>query len=250
MTSRSIRNSPFMLLAVGIVGSFLLFVTIAANYVMQDSFVAFDLHIAQLLFASRAQLPLHFYYAVTVLMNATTVLCTGALLTFLLWRQHAAIYVFTLWLALTGSTSLMLLAKSFFQRSRPVNFLPIVSETSYSFPSGHATIAVILFGFLAYLFAREQRSWLTRFCIIGSAAVMIFLIDVSRLYLGVHYVSDVLAGNALGFTVLLASIAIGEWHLAHHTEKLPHIRKSVFLSVVLTQIACLLSFLFFTPLEF
>lgn len=250
MTSRFARSLPFILLAIGVMVSFFIFIAIAEDYITHGSLVALDLHITHVLTASRSGPLLHFFYGVTILMNAVTIFVTGMFLTLVLWRQRAVMYLLILWLTLAGSTTLIVCTKAFFQRSRPEDFLPIVQETSYSFPSGHATIAVIVFGFLAYLFVRENHAWILKLCAIAVALVMIAFMDMSRLYLGVHYMSDVLAGNALGFGILFGSIALGEWHHAEHREQLPHIRRSVFLGVVLLQILCLLGFFLFTPLEF
>lgn len=95
--------------------------------------------------------------------------------------------------------------KNFFDISRPLNGL--VVETSKSFPSGHATAVTIFFVMLMYLFAKDMNKvWRTVFVVF--CVLMITLVSVSRLYLGVHWLSDVLGGVALGLFVSYISVAI------------------------------------------
>ncbi len=85
-----------------------------------------------------------------------------------------------------------------FNRPRPAIFLPEVNTISSSFPSGHAMNAAIVYGTVAYLAARlHKRRW-ARALVMTAALIVIVLISVSRLYLGVHYPSDVVAGVAIG----------------------------------------------------
>jgi len=97
-----------------------------------------------------------------------------------------------------------------FHRSRPVWDDPIVVIQSFSFPSGHAMAATLLYGFLAASVVRKVQSWRWRVLAVLAAGLLIVLIGFSRLYLGVHYLSDVLAGMAAGAAWLaLCLIAVG-----------------------------------------
>jgi undecaprenyl-diphosphatase len=96
--------------------------------------------------------------------------------------------------------------KELVQRARPLN--EVVSETGFAFPSGHATIAVIFFGLLIYLAFKEKSKMKTVISLIS--AFMIVLISFTRLYLNVHWFTDVLAGLALGTFILTGSIILRE----------------------------------------
>jgi undecaprenyl-diphosphatase len=85
-----------------------------------------------------------------------------------------------------------------FNRPRPAIFLPEVHTVSSSFPSGHAMSAAIVYSTVAYLAARLHRRQWARWLVMTAAFIIIALISVSRLYLGVHYPSDVVAGLAIG----------------------------------------------------
>jgi undecaprenyl-diphosphatase len=105
--------------------------------------------------------------------------------------------------SVAGSSLTTYILKNIFNRARPLGAL--YPETDSSFPSGHATVAMALYGFLLYVIWKHDKHHLKNPFIIF-LAVLIILIGVSRLYLGVHYFSDVLAGYAVGFVWLLISI--------------------------------------------
>ena len=94
--------------------------------------------------------------------------------------------------------------KSLIERARPENAL--IAETNFSFPSGHALISLVFFGFLTYLLLEKTKSSSKRAIVIVSASFLILLISFSRIYLNVHWFSDVLASFSLGLFLLLVFI--------------------------------------------
>lgn len=119
---------------------------------------------------------------------------------YLRWRRAAV------WLTVTmaGGLVLDLSLKYAFHRSRPDPFFVPVPHT-YSFPSGHALFSVCFYGVLAGLLADRINSLLLRICIWTVAAVLVIAIGLSRVYLGVHYPTDVLGGY-LAATVWVSSM--------------------------------------------
>jgi undecaprenyl-diphosphatase len=98
--------------------------------------------------------------------------------------------------------------KNWFERERP-SFDRVIDITGYSFPSGHAMISIAFFGLIAYLLVQNYsflRPFKTGIYII--VASFIFLVGFSRVYLGVHYPTDVLGGFAAGGTWLLICILL------------------------------------------
>jgi undecaprenyl-diphosphatase len=84
--------------------------------------------------------------------------------------------------------------------------MPLLTAMFYSFPSGHAMFAATVYGMFAYLLARQaKRAWL-QVVIYVAAGAMIALVGFSRIYLGVHYLSDVAAGILLGIVWLMVCI--------------------------------------------
>ena len=101
-------------------------------------------------------------------------------------------------------TLLNQLLKYVFQRERPTN--SIIEETGYSFPSGHSMVSMAFYGFLIYLVYKSNMKF--KGLIISFISILIFLIGISRIYLGVHYPSDVLGGFTLSLSYLIIFIDI------------------------------------------
>ena len=102
------------------------------------------------------------------------------------------------------TTLLNQLLKNVFQRGRPID--SIIEESGYSFPSGHSMVSMAFYGFLIYLVYKSNIKY--KSLIIGLLSVLIFLIGISRIYLGVHYPTDVIGGFTLSLSYLLLFIDI------------------------------------------
>ncbi len=98
--------------------------------------------------------------------------------------------------------------KVIFARVRP-DINPLVVENSYSFPSGHSMMSMIFYGYLIYLIYNNLENKKIKFMLIFVLSVLILCIGFTRIYLGVHYVSDVIGGFLLGFAymVIYADVA-------------------------------------------
>ncbi len=118
-------------------------------------------------------------------------LLAGAVLVFYLkgWRLSAVLLI----VSTAGGVFLTTVLKAVFRRARPELFDTGYSASFYSFPSGHATVAVGFYGALTLILAYRLRG-LARWAVVGGGVLLVLLIGFSRLYLGVHYPTDVLAG--------------------------------------------------------
>jgi len=115
----------------------------------------------------------------------------GALV--LLWIKHKKIEIVSLIVSLVGAIIINGALKILFARPRPAIFPPITVEYSYSFPSGHTMTAMAFYGFVAILLWQwHRRIWALAF------GGWVLLVALSRVYLGVHYPSDVLGALAVG----------------------------------------------------
>jgi undecaprenyl-diphosphatase len=132
------------------------------------------------------------------------VVCAGAFWVRAGWREAAV-------LAAAGAVNVANGAfKILVDRPRPTADLVTVfaQESTASFPSGHAFFAVVVIGMLAYLIAIHQsRTWERRLTV-GAASVLILWIGVARVYLGVHWPSDVIGGYLVGLPFLLGQIRL------------------------------------------
>jgi undecaprenyl-diphosphatase len=111
----------------------------------------------------------------------------------------------TITFVLTGVWLMNLLLKFIFHRSRPFG-LRLVEATGYSFPSGHAMISLAFYGIIGYLLWNNLKSKRARYLSVTLLSLMVLIIGLSRIYLGVHYPSDVVAGFAAGGVMLILSI--------------------------------------------
>ena len=110
-------------------------------------------------------------------------------------------------ICLAGAGLLSFLLKNTFQRLRPDTFF-LVTETSFSFPSGHALATMCFYGMLAFFIMRETSSWPLRLWVATLTLFLSLAIGISRIYLGVHYPTDVVAGYAVGFMWLTFCISL------------------------------------------
>ncbi len=125
----------------------------------------------------------------------------------LLRKKREIIFFLT---ALISGEIIKELLKLFFHRARPDAAFALIQESGYSFPSGHAILAVALYGFLIYFFWKYFKRWKKKVDALFLGFLIIILLGFSRLYLGVHYISDVWAGYMIGLFWLTFGIGLVE----------------------------------------
>lgn len=130
-----------------------------------------------------------------------TLLLLSILVGVVLLHQHSHRRLYTFSAIMIGGGLLNFILKDAFQRSRPDKALRLVQAGGYSFPSGHSMGSMLFFGGLAYvLFFSVERRPAWRIAGILSCLLAVLLIGASRVYLGVHYLSDVGGGFVAGLT--------------------------------------------------
>lgn len=97
--------------------------------------------------------------------------------------------------------------KMIFTRTRPVD-INLIVENGYSFPSGHSMVSLAFYGFFIYIIAHKRIKKKKKILYCSLLALLTLLIGISRIYLGVHYASDVLAGFALAMAYLIIYIKL------------------------------------------
>lgn len=98
-------------------------------------------------------------------------------------------------------TILNLILKNIVQRPRPTEYR-LINEHGYSFPSGHSMASAAFYGFLIYLIYKKVENRKLKIALMSILSLLILLIGISRIYLGVHYTSDVLAGFCVSISYL------------------------------------------------
>ena len=173
-----------------------LFGGIAEEVVNNESLTVLDVKIAQWFHA-------HATGAMTqAMLFITNVhgMAGGSILALMLaawfYRSRQHYWLITTLIALPGGMLLNVLLKYVFHRSRPSFDEPLLTLSTYSFPSGHTANAALLYGLLACWLWMHHRGALARAAIVSFACFMIALVGTSRMYLGVHYLTDVMAATA------------------------------------------------------
>jgi membrane-associated phospholipid phosphatase len=151
-----------------------------------------------------------------------TVLLIGSLIWLIVKRKNYWGAIFYL-IAVAGGGLLNLGLKHWFGRVRPENSL--IVEHGFSYPSGHAMGSLIYYGFLGYLVIRSRRGLSLKLTLAFVFALVILLIGFSRVYLGVHYPSDILAGFSAGTVWVLLCIGGRESIRAYQKRALPFFRR-------------------------
>ncbi|MEZ4768664.1 MAG: phosphatase PAP2 family protein [Caldilineales bacterium] len=151
--------------------------------------------------------------AVTHAASGGAALITGVAAIWL-WRHRRREETVALLICVAGAAAANAILKQVFARPRPLVFPPLTIELTYSFPSGHTITALALYGFLAILLWRAgHRVW----ALLAGATIP--LIGFSRIYLGVHYPSDVLAATTLGILwLILIFTGLASYNRRHPSE--------------------------------
>jgi undecaprenyl-diphosphatase len=185
-----------------------LFLIIAAAVALSPAVTAMDDRVATWLHAratpsvTPVMVALSLFGAPTTL---TVVAVAGSLL--LLYRRR---YVEAAMLSavVLGGNFLNFCLKHLIQRGRPVFEDPLFSLPTYSFPSGHAMASTVFYGLLAIYVSVSPRQRYAAPVAIGAAVLMVALVSLSRVYLGLHYPSDVMGGIAEGIAWLALSLIV------------------------------------------
>lgn len=187
-----------------------LFVLLCWAVWTRTALVGFDAALAQ---ALHGQIAPGMLGALAIVTNigkpALLAVASAALALWLAWRRQWR-QLLPWCVALGGTAVCGEAAKHFVKRIRPFDGHAFLVETGYSFPSGHAMMSMVCFGMLACLLLyrlppRRHRA------VIAAAVALVAIIGISRVVLVAHYLSDVLAGYALGAFWLVLGIALAEW---------------------------------------
>ncbi len=204
---------PLTLLGVIFTYSLMTFVGITEDVLTLDPIVSVDKYVANIFVTHRDPFLTEIFLKITLLGSMETVVVLGIIfLAYLIFKKKKE-YIYPFLITLLGTSFVTYIVKMLIHRARPSGLIPIVSETSFAFPSGHASIIVAFAGFVAYVLMRRRTHVVKNIKITFVAVLIIFLVGVSRVYLGAHFLSDVLAGYLMGFLWLIIGIILSEIYL-------------------------------------
>ena len=194
----------FYTLVVNIFSLYIFFKTIQDVFSRESSLAQLDVWVNLKMLGIQSVLGVDIFNTITNLLGPESLLLAGlAIACFLMWKKriHQALVIS---FALLGGAFFQAVLKQLVERVRPENALLL--EKGFSFPSGHATIAVIFFCSLIYVFSGRIQNKVGRELFGITNLLLFILVGYSRVYLNVHWVSDVIAGFAFGAFWLTAVI--------------------------------------------
>ncbi len=176
--------------------SIFIFADITKDTLIDREVVKFDTEVSQSIYSYRTPVVTEVMKFISLMGADFMIACATVILIILTFKKHKReSLIFSLIFILGAGLNLLL--KEIFQRPRP-NIDPLLTLTSYSFPSGHAMNSFIFYAVISYFTFHFTRSIKVTFLVGVVSAILVSLIGVSRVYLGVHYPSDVIAGFAAG----------------------------------------------------
>ena len=176
---------------------FLLFILITILMITNNTKV-FDETIYNYIFSLRSDILDTIFKAITKFGNTLTVIIMVFVLLIFLGKEN--IYKLILTIVTTVLTNQGL--KHIIRRVRPEH-IRLIKENGYSYPSGHSMISIALYGLLIYLVYKNVRNKILKTILITLLLALILGIGISRIYLGVHYPTDVLAGFTIALPIII-----------------------------------------------
>lgn len=205
VTTKKLTGLPLSVFLVLIIITMLFWVGILKEIIISPSVIRVDADISEALVGAREKNVVIFFRIVSYLGSVFVLPFVVLVSSVLLWikkkYQFIAPYIFC---SIFG-TGMILFLKSITGRPRP-SIAPVYQERLFSFPSLHSFGAVLIYGFLAYVFISLTKKWQQKINVAFWVFLLILLIGFSRIYLGVHFFSDVIAGYILGILWLAIGI--------------------------------------------
>ena len=193
------NNWRWMLLFICLIGFLALAEDVFHQEIMNGDIVGYD--IVSKLFKFNVSTPIAKF--ITNFGGAIFVISLTTILFFVIKDKKIGISIIT---NLGIVTILNQIIKFIMQRPRPTEFR-IIEETGYSFPSGHSMVSLAFYGYLIYLIYKYVKNKYLKWTLIVLLGILICTIGISRIYLGVHYTSDVLGGFLISISYLVIYIS-------------------------------------------
>lgn len=195
-----IKNLRWIVLFICIVGFLAIAEDVFNQEIMQGDVIAYNIIVGNL----RNEILTPIMKFITSIGGTITIIIVSILPILLIKNKKIGLCVIANTALVTG---LNLVLKNIVQRPRPDGFR-LISESGYSFPSGHSMISAAVYGFFVYLAYTYIKDKKLRNAVCIALSILIILIGISRIYLGVHYASDVCAGFLISISYLIVFVSI------------------------------------------
>ena len=184
--------------------SLIVFILISIGVKFTKLFTNLDLYVSSMFSSVTSSFLIMFSKNIHFIFDTTSMVVISIIISIFLLIKHSRKNAAFLSITMLADALILLILKLLLEIPRPIsNF---ITETDFSFPSGHATTTVVFFGILSYLIINKYKN--VNFEIALASFFMVLLISFTRLYLGIHWFSDVLGGIFLGEFILTGSLII------------------------------------------
>ncbi len=184
------------------------FVSIGNNYIHKELMFQFDIRVKNLFFFLRDSEMIKLFTFITNFADPKMIIIAVSLFLGFLVVNKKKNYIIPFFVSIGFASVSDYIIKNIFERPRPD--VGVYVEHGFSFPSGHSTIVIAFYGFIAYFLIRNIEKIKNKIIIIFFTIILALIVGFSRIYLGAHYLSDVMGGLLLGLFALFLSIAITE----------------------------------------
>lgn len=171
--------------------------------------VAFDENVYQAIYHNHNELLDFFFIHYTKIGNTIPTIIICAIIIILLKREDKFLFGSTM----ISTVTINQLLKHIFCRPRPPLERRLVTQSGYSYPSGHTMVSLCLYGVLIYLILTKVKNKALKIALTVILTLMILLIGISRIYVGVHYPTDIIGGFFCSLAILIVDITICNHYL-------------------------------------
>ncbi len=187
------------------------FFGITRDFLGQENIIQFDLRVINLFSLIRHPQLTHQMLFVTYLAKGEIIILGLVIFLLIFYIYKKWRFMSTMLISVVGAEIFVWIIKNIIERPRPPLINALVSESTYSFPSGHTFVAISFYGLLAYFIIQSERKKFIKIISFILAFLLIALVGLSRTYLGAHWPSDVFASFAAGLawlSILITSLKI------------------------------------------
>lgn len=176
----------------------ILLITIGINVRNSDEGILFDEQVMEYIHSRTTPLGISIMKKVTYLGSVNFLIPLSVIILFKMARNGNISGIILLILSLAGSFGLNFIIKGIFIRTRPVEYF-LIEQGGYSFPSGHSMVSMSFYTTMTYLLTKNQKQKKVKGGLWIASYIMVGAIGFSRMYLGVHWPTDVIVGYLLGY---------------------------------------------------
>jgi undecaprenyl-diphosphatase len=207
INKQSIKGLPLTLGVITILVLLFSIGGIISHLILSPTVLKNDLRVQEWLFLHRHTMWVNIFWTITYLGSSIVIVPIVAVSSILFLLKKKYEYLLSFFVVVAGSSLMVYIIKVATTRPRPFG-VAVYTEHLFSFPSLHTSIAVVVYGFLGYWLIQQTKNWKTKLNIVFVQTILILIVGFSRLYLGVHFLSDVVVGYILGVLWLWIGISL------------------------------------------